>query len=191
MRDINLYLPFNGDDRFWQAVVSQVQSIKRRNKYDIDVENLIDAIVKEEFEKADLAMEMEATIDFNDEIVEIEYLGEQEMMDITVSRDNLFMANSILTKNSFGVPATADFLLALMRTEEHDELNQVLCKQIKSRYANKSDKLRFVLGVDQQKQRYYDVEDNGIGPPPKQEQETHHDMFAKTKSSTSRLSGLT
>ena len=190
MRDINLYLPFNGDDRFWQAVVSQTQSIKRRNKYDIDVEDLIDAIVKEEFEKAELAMELESTIDFNDEIVEIEYLGEQEMMDITVSRDNLFMANGILTKNSFGVPATADFMMALMRTEEHDELNQVLCKQIKSRYANKSDKLRFVLGVDQQKQRYYDVEDNGITRP-SSEPEPQHNLFTKSKQSTSRLSGLT
>lgn len=190
MRDINLYLPFNGDDRFWTAVVHQAQSIKRRNKYDIDVEDLIDAIVKEEFEKAELAMEMEQSIVFDDEIVEIEYLGEQEMMDITVSRDNLFMANGILTKNSFGVPATADFMMALMRTEEHDELNQVLCKQIKSRYANKSDKLRFVLGVDQQKQRYYDVEDNGITRP-NAEPEPQHNLFTKSKQSTSRLSGLT
>ena len=112
------------------------------------------------------------------------------MMDITVSRDNLFIANNILTKNSFGVPATADFMLALMRTEEHDEMNQVFCKQIKSRYANKSDKLRFVLGVDQQKQRYYDVEDNGITRT-QQEPQPQQNLFSKSKQSTSRLSGLT
>ena len=190
MRDINLYLPFNGDDRFWQAVVAQAQSIKRRNKYDIDVEDLIDAIVKEEFEKAETAMQLEESLSFADEIVEIEYIGEMEMVDITVSRDNLFFANNILTKNSFGVPATADFMLALMRTEEHDEMNQVVCKQIKSRYANKSDKLRFVLGVDQQKQRYYDVEDNGITRT-QQEPQPQQNLFAKSKQSTSRLSGLT
>ena len=111
-------------------------------------------------------------------------------MVITVSRDNLFIANNILTKNSFGVPATADFMLALIRTEEHDEMNQVLCKQIKSRYANKSDTLRFVLGVDQQKHRYYDVEDNGITNRPKPQESTDN-IFIKSKQSTSRLSGLT
>lgn len=190
MRDINLYLPFNGDDRFWSAVVSQAQSIKRRNKYDIDVECLIDAIVKEEFEKAETAMQLEQSLSFDDEIVEVEYIGEMEMVDITVSRDNLFFANDILTKNSFGVPATADYMLAVMRTEEHDDLNQVLCKQIKSRYANKGDKLRFVLGVDQQKQRYYDVEDNGITTPARVEQPTPT-SFGSSKKTTSRLSGLT
>lgn len=91
--------------------------------------------------------------------------------------------------DSFGVPQTADFLLALMRTEEHDELNQVLCKQIKSRYANKTDKLRFVLGVDQQKQRYYDVEDNGITLTSKPQEESL--PFKSTKTTTARFSGLT
>ena len=189
MRDINLYLPFNGDDRFWNAVVHQAQSIKSRNKYNIDVECLIDAIVKEEFEKAETAMQLEDSLLFDDEIVEIEYIGEMEMMDITVSRDNLFFANDILTKNSFGVPATADYMLAVMRTEEHDDLNQVLCKQIKSRYANKGDKLRFVLGVDQQKQRYYDVED-GITTPARTEQPASTTV-GSSKKTTSRLSGLT
>lgn len=193
MRDINLYLPFNGDDRFWAAVVNQAKSVKQRNKYDIDLEDLIDAIVKEEFEKAELAMELEQSISFDDEIVGIEYLGEREMMDITVSRDNLFIANDILTKNSFGVPQTADFLLALMRTEELDEIDQVLCKQIKSRYANKTDKLRFVMGVDQQKQRYYDVDDNnGITTPVKNNDAEKENIFKKQKTTTSaRLSGLT
>jgi len=49
-------------------------------------------------------------IEFNDEIIEIIDLGEEgEMIDIEVSGDHLFFANDILTKNSMGVPATADF----------------------------------------------------------------------------------
>lgn len=62
--------------------------------------------------------------------------------------------------DSFGISATADMILSLMRTEALDEVSQVLMKQIKNRYANKNDKLRFTLGVDQAKQQFYDVDEN-------------------------------
>lgn len=65
--------------------------------------------------------------------------------------------------DSFAVPATADFMLALSRTEELDEVNKVLCTQLKSRYANKSDLTRFCLGVNQELQQYYDVQNYQIG----------------------------
>ena len=162
MKDLNLYLPYNGDDRFYKAVAAQARIIKSRNKHDIPIESIIEAIIKEEFEKASLALELEELIDFNDEIVEIEYLGEQEMLDITVSRDNLFCANGIVTRNSMGVPQTADYMVSLTRTDELDEMNQVMCKQIKSRYGDKSELLRFVLGVNQARQQYYDVENPAL-----------------------------
>jgi len=49
-------------------------------------------------------------IQYDDEIVSIEELGQQECMDIEVSNNHLFYANGILTKNSIGVAATADFV---------------------------------------------------------------------------------
>ncbi len=60
--------------------------------------------------------------------------------------------------DSFAVTGTADFQLALIRTEELDRIGQVLLKQIKSRYGNKAEFLRFQLGVLQQYQRYFDVD---------------------------------
>lgn len=59
---------------------------------------------------------------------------------------------------SYGLPMTADFMIALIRTEELDDLNQVLMKQLKNRYSDKNNMLRFVIGVDNQKMRHYDVE---------------------------------
>ncbi len=51
------------------------------------------------------------TVNYNDKILKIEEIGEEdEMLDIEVNKDHLFYANGILTKNSLGVPATADFM---------------------------------------------------------------------------------
>ena len=64
------------------------------------------------------------------------------------------------TSESFGLPATADLMFALISTEELENLNQIMVKQLKNRYndptgANK----KFVLGIDRAKMRLYDVED--------------------------------
>lgn len=59
--------------------------------------------------------------------------------------------------DSMGVPASADLIFSVSRTEELDALNQLLFKQLKSRYANKTNLLRFVVGVDFEKQTLYDV----------------------------------
>lgn len=61
--------------------------------------------------------------------------------------------------DSFSIAATADMLISMMRTEELDAIDQVLIKQIKNRYANKNNKMRFPIGVNQEQQRYFDVED--------------------------------
>lgn len=60
---------------------------------------------------------------------------------------------------SFGLPATADLFLALIRTDELDELNQIMMKQLKNRYDDITTNRRFVLGVDRTKMRLYDCEE--------------------------------
>jgi len=62
------------------------------------------------------------------------------------------------TSESFGLPATADLMFALIRSDELDELNQVMIKQLKNRYADLTSFKRFVLGIDKSKMKLYDVE---------------------------------
>ena len=62
------------------------------------------------------------------------------------------------TSESFGLPATADFMVAIISTEELNNLNQVLVKQLKNRYGDPNTHKRFVLGIDRSKMRLYDVE---------------------------------
>ena len=62
------------------------------------------------------------------------------------------------TSESFGLPATADLMFALISTEELEGLNQIMVKQLKNRYNDPTINKRFVLGVDRAKMRLYDVE---------------------------------
>jgi hypothetical protein len=62
------------------------------------------------------------------------------------------------TSESFGLPATADLMLALISTEELEDLEQILVKQLKNRYNDPSKNRRFVLGIDRPKMRLYDTE---------------------------------
>ena len=62
------------------------------------------------------------------------------------------------TSESFGLPATADFMFALVSNEELDALNQILVKQLKNRYSDPSYYKRFVIGIDRAKMRLYDAE---------------------------------
>lgn len=64
------------------------------------------------------------------------------------------------TSESFGLPATADLMFALIRSEELDQLNQIMIKQLKNRYADPSNYKRFVVGVDRSKMKLYDVEES-------------------------------
>ena len=64
------------------------------------------------------------------------------------------------TSESFGLPATADFMFALISTEELESLNQIMVKQLKNRYSDPSSNRRFVVGVDRDKMRLYNAEDN-------------------------------
>ena len=62
------------------------------------------------------------------------------------------------TSESFGLPATADFMFALITTEELQQLNQIMVKQLKNRYSDPNNNKRFVVGVDRGKMRLYDAE---------------------------------
>ena len=64
------------------------------------------------------------------------------------------------TSESFGLPATADFMFALISTEELQELDQILVKQLKNRYNDPNMNKRFVVGIDRPKMRLYDAEDS-------------------------------
>lgn len=62
------------------------------------------------------------------------------------------------TSESFGLPATADFMIALISSEELQDLNQIMVKQLKNRYSDPTKHRRFVVGVDKSKMKLYDVE---------------------------------
>ena len=103
-------------------------------------------------------------------ILKIEELDERELIDIEVSGNHLFYANAILTHNSssdveltdtsesFGLPATADLMFALISTEELEGLGQLMVKQLKNRYNDPTMNKRFIIGIDRAKMRLYDCE---------------------------------
>ena len=83
------------------------------------------------------------------------------------------------TSESFGVPATADLMFALISTDELAELNQLMVKQLKNRYRDTGYYTKFVIGVDKAKMKLYDVEESA------QEDISGSGQQAKTSSSTS------
>ena len=62
------------------------------------------------------------------------------------------------TSESFGLPATADFMFAIISTEELDQLNQYQVKQLKNRYSDPGMYRRFIIGVDKGRMKLFDVE---------------------------------
>ena len=64
------------------------------------------------------------------------------------------------TSESFGLPATADLMFALISTEELEGLNQIMVKQLKNRYNDPTMFKRFVVGIDRAKMKLYNVEDS-------------------------------
>jgi replicative DNA helicase len=76
------------------------------------------------------------------------------------------------TSESFGLPATADLMFALVTSEDLEELGQIMVKQLKNRYNDPTHYKRFTIGVDRAKMRLYDIEQSGqvgladAGQPP-------------------------
>lgn len=64
------------------------------------------------------------------------------------------------TSESFGLPATADFMIALISSEELESLNQIMVKQLKNRYSDPARYRRFVVGIDKSRMKLYDVEES-------------------------------
>ncbi|MAQ91557.1 MAG: DNA primase [Rhodopirellula sp.] len=64
------------------------------------------------------------------------------------------------TSESFGLPATADLMFALISTEELEGMNQIMVKQLKNRYNDLSRNKRFCVGIDRSKMKLYDVEES-------------------------------
>ena len=62
------------------------------------------------------------------------------------------------TSESFGLPATADLMMAMISTEDLESLDQIMIKQLKNRYNDPTTNKRFVVGIDRSKMRLYDVE---------------------------------
>ena len=63
------------------------------------------------------------------------------------------------TSESFGLPATADLMFALISTEELEAMNQIMVKQLKNRYNDPTMNKRFCVGIDRSKMRLYDIQD--------------------------------
>ena len=89
------------------------------------------------------------------------------------------------TSESFGLPATADLMFALISTEELEELGQILVKQLKNRYNDPTIHKRFVVGIDRAKMRLYDCEQsaqNDILDNGKEEEYDYHEENKPKKS---------
>jgi len=65
------------------------------------------------------------------------------------------------TSESFGLPATADLMFALITSEELEEMGQIMVKQLKNRYNDPTYYKRFTIGIDRAKMKLYDVEQSG------------------------------
>jgi len=89
-------------------------------------------------------------VEFNVPIVSATQTNRAGFADSDVGLEN--------TSESFGLPATADFMFALITTEELQELGQIMVKQLKNRYNDPGINRRFVVGVDRSKMRIYNVE---------------------------------
>jgi replicative DNA helicase len=89
------------------------------------------------------------------------------------------------TSESFGLPATADLMFALISTEELEGLGQILVKQLKNRYNDPTIHKRFVIGIDRAKMRLYDCEQsaqNDILDNGKEEEYDYHEENKPKKS---------
>ena len=87
------------------------------------------------------------------------------------------------TSESFGLPATADLMFALISTEELESLGQILVKQLKNRYNDGNVNKRFVVGIDRSKMRLYDCEQsaqNDILDSGKEEEYNYDDKPKKS-----------
>lgn len=94
------------------------------------------------------------------------------------------------TSESFGLPATADFMFALIATEELTELNQIMVKQLKNRYNDPTTNKRFVLGIDRAKMKLFDVEQSAQDDLIDSGQQTKHVTTNKPNDRKDKFGGF-
>ena len=102
------------------------------------------------------------------------------------------------TSESFGLPATADFMFALISNDDLEQLNQLMVKQLKNRYNDPTLYKRFMIGVDRTKMKLYDVEnsaqidvsDSGIDLDENFDKSTLNKLFGKSNGSDTDFSGI-
>ena len=92
------------------------------------------------------------------------------------------------TSESFGLPATADMMFALVTSEELESLGQIMVKQLKNRYNDPTLNKRFAIGVDRSKMRLYDIDVNAQKNIADSGQEIDHQP--KQRDSKSKFDGL-
>ena len=89
------------------------------------------------------------------------------------------------TSESFGLPATADFMFALISTEELEQQGRIMVKQLKNRYNDPTSSRKFMVGIDRSKMRLYDVaEDASVLST----EESTEEQFNETKNRLSKFS---
>lgn len=126
---------------------------------DMDLFDLTDLLISIENEKEEKQLKNDAAnIDFNDEIISIEEVGELETVDISVTGDQLFYCNGILTKNSMGITHTADAIFALITSEDLEASKQLMIKQLKNRWGDLNNFRKFVIGLDKSRMKLYNAE---------------------------------
>ncbi len=86
-------------------------------------------------------------MEFNDEIVSIEELDEQDCIDIQVSDDHLFVSNCILTSNSYALPMTLDYLGGIIQDDDMFKEGKYLLKVLKTRFGGNRSEV-YTIGVD-------------------------------------------
>jgi len=92
------------------------------------------------------------------------------------------------TSESFGLPATADLMFALISTEELEAMNQIMVKQLKNRYNDPTMNKRFCVGIDRAKMRLYDCEQDAGGElVDSGQQESDKTTFEDMKSKFAKL----
>ena len=91
------------------------------------------------------------------------------------------------TSESFGLPATADLMFALISTEDLEPLNQIMVKQLKNRYNDPTVNKRFIVGIDRAKMRLYDCEQTAQDDIVDSGQEEEYTFKEKPKKSFSEF----
>jgi hypothetical protein len=110
-----------------------------------------------------LLNELKLKKNFKPDIIYIDYLNTYPLCSATQTTRSGFGNTDVGledTSESFGLPATADLMFALISTEELDDLGQIMVKQLKNRYNDLTKYKRFVIGIDRSRMKLYDVEES-------------------------------